>query len=172
MTTLARGMRENKLVEIEYQKEIEEQASTRVVEPYSLERQMPNWYVHTWDRTRDDERSFRIDRMRSASIQEEEFEPREGFDPGVLSGALIARVLYSAAVARWEVERGARLLTDGSAMNEQTVGSPEWLIGEILRYRGEAELLEPPDLRRRIARRAQGLARELGVARLRASASA
>src|SRR5581483_5248286 len=78
----------------------------------------------------------------------------------------------SPAVARWEVERGARALTDGSAINEQTVGSAEWLIGEILRYRGEAELLEPPELRSRIAKRAQALARELGVTRLRASASA
>ena len=30
--------------------------STRVVEPYSIERQLPYWYVHTWDRTRDGER--------------------------------------------------------------------------------------------------------------------
>jgi predicted DNA-binding transcriptional regulator YafY len=128
--------------------------------------------VHTWDRTRDDERSFRLDRMRSATLTDSEFEPREGFEPGHLSGALVAKVLYSPAVARWEVERGARALTDGSAINEQTVGSPEWLIGEILRYRGEAELLEPPELRRTIAERAKTLARELGVTRLRAPASA
>ena len=83
---------------------------------------------------------------------------------------MIARVLYSPAVARWEIERGARALTDGSAFNEQKVGSPEWLVGEILRYRGEAELLEPPELRRAIAKRAQSLGKELGVTRLRAPA--
>jgi hypothetical protein len=81
-------------------------------------------------------------------------------------------VLYSPAVARWEVERGATPLADGSAINEQKIGSPEWLVGEILRYRGEAELLDPPELRRAIARRAQSLGRELGVTRLRAPASA
>ena len=105
-------------------------------------------------------------------VPDSEFEPREGFEPGQLGGALIAKVLYSPAVARWEVERGARPLTDGSAINEQKIGSPEWLVGEILRYRGEAELLEPPDLRREIAKRARSLARELGVIRLRAPASA
>ena len=110
--------------------------------------------------------------MRSATLTDAEFEPREGFEPGELGGALVARILYSPAVARWEVERGARLLTDGSAINEQSVGSAEWLIGEILRYRGEAELLEPPELRRRIGELAQALARELGVTRLRAPASA
>ena len=87
--------------------------------------------------------------MRSATTRDEEFEARDGFEPGHLDGALVARMLYSPTVARWEVERGARPLTDGSAINEQTIGSPEWLVGEILRYRGEAELLEPPDLRRK-----------------------
>jgi proteasome accessory factor C len=172
VTTLADAIRRRHLVEIEYLKEEEDAPTVHLVEPYSIERRLPHWYVHTWDRTRDDERSFRLDRMRSATITDEEFEPREGFEPGELGGALVARVLYSPAVARWEVERGARLLTDGSAVNEQTVGSAEWLIGEILRYRGEAELLEPPELRRRIAKRAQALARELGVTRLRTSASA
>jgi predicted DNA-binding transcriptional regulator YafY len=170
VATLTDAIRRRRLVEIEYLKEEEDTPTVHLVEPYSIERRLPHWYVHTWDRTREDERSFRLDRMRSATIADEEFEPREGFEPGLLSGALVARVLYSPAVARWEVERGARLLTDGSAINEQTVGSAEWLIGEILRYRGEAELLEPPELRRRIARRAQALARELGVTRLRASA--
>jgi proteasome accessory factor C len=172
VATLTDAIRRRRLVEIEYLKEEEDTPTVHVIEPYSIERRLPNWYVHTWDRTREDERSFRLDRMRSATIKDEEFEAREGFEPGHLDGALVARMLYSPTVARWEVERGARLLTDGSAINEQTVGSAEWLIGEILRYRGEAELLEPPDLRRNVAKRAQALARELGVARLRASAGA
>ena len=45
----------------------------------------------------DDERSFRLDRMRSATLLDEEFEPREEFEPGHLEGALVARVLYSPA---------------------------------------------------------------------------
>ena len=172
VATLTDAIRRRRLVEIEYLKEEEGTPAVHVVEPYTIERRLPHWYVHTWDRTRDDERSFRLDRMRSATLLDEEFESREGFDPGHLEGALIARVLYSPAVARWEVERGATPLADGSAINEQKIGSPEWLVGEILRYRGEAELLEPPELRRAIARRAQALGRELGVTRLRAPASA
>jgi proteasome accessory factor C len=172
VATLTEAIRERRLVEIEYLKEEEGTPTAHLVEPYTIERRLPHWYVHTWDRTRDDERSFRLDRMRSARLAGEEFEPREGFEPGQLDDALVARVLYSPAVARWEVERGARPLSDGSAINEQQVGSAEWLIGEILRYRGEAELLEPPELRRAIAKRAQSLGAELGVSRLRAPASA
>src|SRR5688572_9565312 len=51
------AIRDDRVVEIEYLKEGESEASTRLVEPYTLERELPNWRVHTWDRTRDGERS-------------------------------------------------------------------------------------------------------------------
>jgi predicted DNA-binding transcriptional regulator YafY len=112
-------------------------------------------------------RSFRLDRMRSASRTSERFEPREGFELHHLSDARVARILYDKSVARWELERGAQALKDGRAVAEQKVGSPEWLVGEILRFRGAAAVLEPPDLRRSVARRARELLTELGLARLR-----
>jgi predicted DNA-binding transcriptional regulator YafY len=170
VSTLARGMREHRLVEIEYQKEVDAQPSTRLVEPYALERQLPNWYVHTWDRTSDAERSFRLDRMRSAKLQRDRFEPREGFEPTRLRDARSARILYRAEAARFAVERGARRLSDGGALRELPVGSDEWLESEILALRGDAVLLEPAELRKRIAERARALAKELGVERLRVRA--
>jgi proteasome accessory factor C len=168
VTTLSDAIREHRLVEVEYLKEGEGTPSTRIVEPYKLERELPNWRVHTWDRTRDDERSFRLDRMRSARLLDERFEPRPGFEPRGLRGARTARIWYSPAIARWQVERGARRLRDGSALEERAVGSPEWLVGEIFFHRGEAVVLEPEDLRRRVRARAAELAKELGVAGLRA----
>jgi predicted DNA-binding transcriptional regulator YafY len=62
---------------------------------------------------------------------------------------------------------GARKLADGSAFPQRPVGSPEWLVGEILSYRGEAVVLEPQELRREIASRAQAVQRELGLSRVR-----
>ncbi|MBV8065990.1 MAG: WYL domain-containing protein [Actinobacteria bacterium] len=167
VSTLARGMREHRLVEIEYQKESDTQPSTRVIEPYKFERALPWWYVHTWDRTSDGERSFRLDRMRSAALTKEKFAPRPDFEPVRLRDARRALVLYSPAIARYEVERGARRLTDKSALREIQVGSEEWLESEILSKRGDAVVLEPEDLRTRIAERAKALAKELGVERLR-----
>ncbi len=167
IATLSNGIKQRRLVEIEYVKVGEDTAIAHVVEPYWLERQLPHWYVHTWDRTRDGVRSFRLDRMRSATKSADRFEPREGFELDHLRDARVARILYSKNVARWEVERGAQLLRDGTAIAEQKVGSPEWLVGEILRFRGDAAVLEPDDLRRRIARRSRELLTELGLARLR-----
>jgi proteasome accessory factor C len=168
---LTEGIRSRRLVELEYLKEGEDTPATHLVEAYVLERELPHWYVHTWDRTRDAKRSFRLDRMKSARLFKETFEPREDFEPDRLSEARVARILFSPEVARWRLERGtARPLADGSAIEETAVGSPDWLVGEILSFRGEATVLEPADLRRMVAERARELARELGVARLRATA--
>ena len=171
VATLTEGIRERRLVEIEYQKEGEQTWSKRVVEPYSLERELPNWRVHTWDRSRDAERSFRLDRMRSAQLTQDLFEPRPAFDPHGFRDGRSAKILYLKGVAaRWAAERGATLLKDGTALAEMPVGSPEWLIGEVLSQRGEAILLEPDAMRKAVADRARELANELGVSRLRARA--
>jgi predicted DNA-binding transcriptional regulator YafY len=161
---LAQGIRERRLIELEYLKEGEEAASHRQVEPYALERRLPHWYVHTWDRTSGGERSFRLDRMRSAALTDERFEPRQGFEPSRLRDARAARIWYSPQVARWRIERGgAHPLVDGAAVGEAPVGSTDWLVGEIFSYRGEAIVVEPADLRRQIAERARELAADLAL---------
>jgi proteasome accessory factor BC len=168
---LTEGIRSRRLVELEYLKEGEETPTTHLVEPYVIERELPHWYVHTWDRTREAKRSFRLDRMKEARLLKERFDPREDFEPDRLSDARLARVHFSPAIARWRVERGvARPLVDGSAVEETAVGSADWLVGEILSFRGEAVVVEPSDLRRRVAERARELAQAFGVARLRARA--
>ena len=167
VTTFSDAIRQRRLVEIEHLKEGDKEPTTRTVEPYRLERRLPHWRVHTWDRDRDAERTFRLDRIRSAKKLRERFEPREGFDPHEFGGTRSVRVWYSPEVARWEIERGATELTDGSAVRDVLAGE-EWLVGEILSFRGEAVVLEP-DLRKRVAARAKELARELGVSRVAAA---
>jgi predicted DNA-binding transcriptional regulator YafY len=169
--TLARGSREQRLVEIEYQKEGDADASTRLVEPYVLERKLPQWYIHTWDRTSEGERSFRLDRVRAARLLDETFEPRSEFDPHWLRETRSARIWYSPQVARWELEHGGSLtlLADGSAVGDVPVGSSEWITQHVLGLRGEAEVLEPADLRTRIAQRTRELSKELGLDRVRAA---
>jgi predicted DNA-binding transcriptional regulator YafY len=168
IATLTEGINRRRVVEIEYQKEGEDSASSRLVEPYRLERKLPHWFVHTWDRTKGSERSFRLDRMKRASLTDDEFEPRPDFTPQGFTDARPARVWYSKAVARYQIERGARPLKDRTAVAEMPVGSEDWLVREIFWFRGEAVVLEPADMRKRIAARARELARELGVQRLRA----
>ena len=168
ISKLARGVREHRLVEIEYQKETESTPTVRTIEPYQLERKLPYWYVHAWDPGSDSEKSFRIDRMRSAKLTREKFAPRPQFEPTRFRDAGTARVLYTKEIARFETERGARLLADGAGLKDVSVGSYEWLESDILAKRGEAIVLEPAEVRNRIAARAKELAKELGVERMRA----
>ena len=170
--TLSTGAEQRRVVEIEYLKEGDDTPNVRTVEPYSFERELPHWRVHTWDRTVDGPRTYRLDRMRSARLTEERFEPREGFDPSYMTEPRIARLWHSPAVARWKVERGARPLTDHAALAELPFKTEEWLLSEVLADRGETVVLEPAELRQTVARRAKELATELGVSRSRKVAAA
>ena len=165
VATLTRAIDRKRLVELEYLKPESTEVETRRIEPYGIERRLPHWYVHTWDVDRDAPRSYRLDRTRTAKLLKQGFAPREGFDPSELREATSARIWYSPAVGRWEVEKGARPLVDGAALSERPVGSAGWLVGEVLSFRGEAVVLAPPELRTLVAERARDLERRLREAR-------
>jgi predicted DNA-binding transcriptional regulator YafY len=158
---LSDGAEKHRIVELEYLKEGEDKPSLRRVEPYTIERELPVWRVHTWDQSVDAARTFRLDRMRSARLTEERFEPRDGFDPSYLRNPRVARLLHSPAVARWKLERGAQPLTDGTAIADVPYKTEDWLLSEVLADRGESVVLEPFRLREVVARRARRLQREL-----------
>jgi proteasome accessory factor C len=159
---LSEGVEKRLVVEVEYMKDGDEGPSVRRVEPYTIERELPVWRVHTWDLTVDAARTFRLDRMRSARLTAERFEPRDGFDPKYMRDPRVAHLLHSREVARWKLERGARPLTDGSAIADVPYKTEEWLLSEVLADRGETVVLEPQRLRDVVARRARRLQRELG----------
>ena len=159
---LSDGVEKRVVVEIEYMKDGDDSPSVRRVEPYTIERELPVWRVHTWDLSVDAPRTFRLDRMRSARPTADRFEARDGFDPSYLRDPRVARLLHSPDVARWKLERGARALTDGSAIADVPYKTEEWLLSEVLADRGETVVLEPERLRDVVAKRARRLQRELG----------
>jgi predicted DNA-binding transcriptional regulator YafY len=84
----------------------------------------------------------------------------------------VAQVLYSGDAARRRLERpGATPLVKGQVLAEERYGGADWLVGEILNWRGEAEVIEPATMRKEVARRARALARDLRPAK-RATATA
>ena len=159
---LSDGVDKRVIVEIEYMKDGDDSPTMRLVEPYTIERELPVWRVHTWDLSVDAARTFRLDRMRSARLTGDRFEVRDGFDPSYLRDPRVARLLHSPEVARWKLERGARALTDGSAIADVPYKTEEWLLSEILADRGESTVLEPQRLRDVVAKRARRLQREIG----------
>ena len=157
------------MLELEYWKENEDELSTRVVEPYALMNRREGWYLHAWDRNRDAERSFRLDRIKRAAAQEEHFEPRPEVDTaaliegwprtGEVPASARARVWISPERARWTREERTVVaeLSDGAIVVEMAFAGADWLVREVLKEAGDAAVLEPPDAREAVRAAAAGL---------------
>jgi predicted DNA-binding transcriptional regulator YafY len=97
---VSKAISEHRLLAIEHYKEEVDEFTERRVEPYKLMNGQEGWYVHAWDPEKDDTRSFRLDRIRSATALDETFEPRPGIEPdihgwprtGEVADARLARV--------------------------------------------------------------------------------
>ncbi|HYX84286.1 MAG TPA: WYL domain-containing protein [Gaiellales bacterium] len=173
VTILNEGVRTRRLVEITYLSRSSDEFSSRLVEPYLLRRDDRGWYVETWDTSRDGRRTFKVSYIKDARLTQERYEPRPDMadlDHSLGGKVGIARIWFAPERARWELEGrpGARPAADGAAVADVTYGSQEWLVSEILRYRGQAEVLEPAAVRAHVRRSAQRLLRAFrGAAALR-----
>jgi proteasome accessory factor C len=158
---------DNRLLDIEYYKENEDEFSKRRIEPYQLLNGQEGWYVHSFDPHRDATRSFRLDRIKSATLSEERFEVREGVEPdvggwpqtGTVPASKTARVWVSPQRARFarEDRRVISELEDGAVICELHYGSQFWLVREILTEAGDAVVIEPSDARQAVLEAANKL---------------
>jgi proteasome accessory factor BC len=158
---------DRRLLEIEHYKEDEDEFTRRRIEPYQLMNGREGWYVHCFEPERDQTRSFRLDRIRSAQILDEEYEPREGVEPemggwpttGEVPTSQSARVWVSPERARWarEDRRVVEDLADGSVIVELPFGGNDYLATEILKEAGDAAVLEPEEAREAVLAAAEAL---------------
>ncbi len=167
---IATGIRERRLVEIDFLSEKSDRPQTRRIEPYLIVGGSGERYVVSYCRLRQAVRTFRSRMIRRASLLEERFQPRE-IDLDRYRGArlpfggeapLIARVRFSAATARFVNEKlpGAVMLADGSLADDIRYFNVKWLIREVLKYGGEATVLAPEEPRRLVAAAAKELAQK------------
>ncbi|MDQ3572464.1 MAG: WYL domain-containing protein [Actinomycetota bacterium] len=149
----------NRVLELHYYKENEDEFVKREVEPYQLVNGPEGWYLGCYDIGRADTRHFRLDRMKEARMTDQGFEPREGVAEqlgkqewlahGEVASAGIARVWVAPERARWlrEERTVVEELADGAVVVEVPYGSKEWLVREILKGAGDLVALEPDDAR-------------------------
>jgi proteasome accessory factor BC len=159
---------EHRMLEIEHYKEELDEFTKRRIEPYKLMNGQEGWYVHAWDPEKDDTRSFRLDRIRSATVLDESFEPRPGIEPdihgwprtGEVADARLARVWMAPDRARWarEDKRVVAELADGAVIVELPYAGHRYLARELLKEAGDAVVLEPDDARQAVLEAAEVLA--------------
>jgi proteasome accessory factor C len=148
-----RASAEHERIEIEYYAASRDESSLRRIEPEEVFSALGNWYVVAWDVTAEDERMFRIDRIRQLLETGEHFEPRG------LAGA--GRPLYTRSqsdvpvrlrlrpAARWvadyyEVEDPVE--RDGDLEVTLPTKQLAWVVKLMLRLGGEGVVLGPPEL--------------------------
>jgi proteasome accessory factor C len=156
---VSRAISQRRLLSFEYYKENEDEFSVRSVEPYALINGREGWYVASFDPTREDVRHFRLDRIKSATVTDERFEPRSDVDPaadvdgwprtGEVPSSRRARIWISPERARWAREERAVVaeLEDGALIVELGFAGVDWLVREVLKEAGDAAVLEPEDAR-------------------------
>ncbi|MBV9473072.1 MAG: WYL domain-containing protein [Solirubrobacterales bacterium] len=156
---VSRAIAGRQRLSFEYYKENEDEFSTRLVEPYALINGREGWYVASFDPTRDSVRHFRLDRIKSATVTGERFEPRPDVDPaadvdgwprtGEVPASRRAQVWISPERARWAKEERTVIdeLADGAVIVELGFAGVDWLVREVLKEAGDAVVLEPPDAR-------------------------
>jgi proteasome accessory factor C len=73
--TMRRAAAERRKVRMEYYSYGRDETSTRVIDPYSVFAASGQWYVSAFCHAVDDERLFRLDRVRSAALLDDTFAP-------------------------------------------------------------------------------------------------
>ncbi|MFT4049989.1 MAG: WYL domain-containing protein, partial [Solirubrobacterales bacterium] len=180
-TLLSQAIQGHLLVEIEHYKEDQDTFTSRTIEPYSLMNGREGWYVHTWDREREAPRDFRLDRIKTADVTNDLFEPRDGMVPdlagwartGTLDTATTAKIWISperAARAKEEYEPSLEL-KDGAILIDLPYGGINWLVTEIFKFAGDAVVLEPEDARAAVSEAAKSLAADLKGGGLKAAST-
>jgi proteasome accessory factor C len=164
---VSQAIAQQQLLSFEYYKENEDEFSLRTVEPYALINGREGWYVASFDPARESVRHFRLDRIKSAVVSDEHFEPRPDIDPaadvdgwprtGEVPASRRARVWVSPERARWAREERTVVadLDDGAVIVELGFAGVNWLVREVLKEAGDAVVLEPDDARAAVRAGAQ-----------------
>lgn len=173
---LSVAITESRVCRLSYLKASAARPEERRVRPYRLVHAEGSWYLLGHCEEAGAVRAFRLDRVLAVETDEERFEVPPHFDPAVHFDGDASRVLdatahdralvrYSARIARWLAEREeGEWLEDGSFAVHRPVADPEWLVRHVLQYAGEAEVIDPPELRALVASAARRIAEGQGAA--------
>jgi proteasome accessory factor C len=145
---------EHRQLEVEYYAASTDETTVRRIDPEEVFSALGHWYVVAWDHRSEDERMFRLDRIRRAEPTGETFEPRGLAGAGrplyTRSGGDIEVRLRLAPSARWVAEYydTDQVAEGGDGSVEVTLPTKHlgWVARLALRLGDAVEVLGPPEL--------------------------
>jgi predicted DNA-binding transcriptional regulator YafY len=160
---VASSVLERRKLAFDYRARSTDEKTRRTVSPQRLTHYRDNWYLDAWDETKQELRSFSIDRISGArfadgvarDVADEELNAHLAGSYGIFSGAPKgwATILFSAKAARWVADehwhsqQQGRFLPDGRYELKVPYSVPRELLMDVLHYGADAEIVEPKVLR-------------------------
>lgn len=154
------------------------ETARRTTSPQRLVYYRDQWYMDCWDEDRQSLRTFALDRMSSAGIlpaaardvPAEDLIEVFGAGYGLFSGPVQgeARLRFQPERARWVGDERwhgrqvSRRLPDGRLELTVPYSEVDELLGEILRYGPDVEVVEPPELVEMVRERLERAVRQYG----------
>jgi predicted DNA-binding transcriptional regulator YafY len=173
LLTVAEAVRRHRSLEIDYVRG-DGTPSKRAIEPLGLVARRGRWYVPAHDRASGELRTFRADRIGSATIGDPAGPPEPGFDPAEHVLRMFARFPWE-----WRIEvlvdapidevskrispRLAELEPEGKTTRlELGADSLEWAAGLLAGLNADFRVVRPEELRAHVGELAARLARAAG----------
>jgi len=164
--SLAQALDSSSVVTLAYVRGGSEEATCRDVEPLALFAERGAWYLTGWCRKVGAWRTFRVDRIREATVSGDSFDPSVHGAPALGSafdtaGLPCARLRFAPGEVFSDREwPGAHVLhtdEDGATIVDVPFGGTDWIARRVVARLGTVVVLEPSGLRqavRELARKA------------------
>lgn len=139
---------------------------SRTISPQRLTHYRDNWYLDAWCHTSNDLRTFALERISDIethktprkTLSHERLNEHYAQTFGIFGGEVqdIAKLKFTPHRSQWVAEevwhhnQQGKWLDDGSYQLEIPYGSDLELIGDILKYGDQVEVMEPSELREKV----------------------